>query len=99
MIGMFTSCTKMKDFFNLSKLKAETSMNMDSFFSNCDELENVDLSNLKAKVISMKSMFYFCKLLKKVNISNLDSKDANINDIFMGCYLLIKENVISKYFE
>ena len=95
MIGMFTSCKKLK-IFSLPNLKAETYINMDRFFSNCDELENVDLSNFKAKAISMNCMFYFCKALKNVNLSNLDSKNANINDIFLGCYLLQKEKVITK---
>lgn len=95
MIGMFTSCKKMKS-FNLTSLKALMGITIDNFFSDCDSLENVDLSNFKAKVISMKGMFYFCKELKNVNISNLDSKEASIEDIFLGCFSLKKENVKTK---
>ena len=95
MKGMFSSCKKMKN-FSLPKLNSEISITIDNFFSGCDELENVDFSNFKAKVISMKGMFYFCRALKNVNISNLDTKNANISDIFMGCFVLQKKNVQTK---
>ena len=69
--------------FSLSNFNKEMTVNMKEFFYGCDELETVDLSNFKAKIISAEDMFYDCSKIKKIDLSSFTTtKDSKIASMF-----------------
>ena len=65
----FLNCCKKLKIISLSNCNKEISVSMDCFFSYCGNLETIDLSNFKAKIISVKLMFNNCRNLTKVDLS------------------------------
>ena len=64
--------------------------NMSSMFSNCSDLQTLDLSNWNtSNVTNMKNMFSGCSSLQSVDVSNFDT--GNVTDMrymFYTCYSL-----------
>ena len=61
--------------------------NMQSMFTDCRNLEELDLSRFDtSNVTTMHTMFYYCENLKKLNISNFNtSKVINMRAMFGYC--------------
>ena len=63
-------------------------------FSECINLESIDLKELHAnKITSLSKMFFNCKQLGNLNIYNFNTKNAvqeNFADIFEGSKEIIK---------
>ena len=61
---------------------------MNSVFSDCSSLENLDLSNFNtSKVTTMSGMFYGCNSLTKLDLSSLDT--SNVTTMY-GMFTLCK---------
>ena len=72
--------------------------NMGDMFSNCESLEQIDVSNFDtSNVTNMQNMFYKCKSLEQIDVSNFDtSKVTNMGDLFGYCTSL-KQLDLSKW--
>ena len=60
---------------------------MSYILSNCEALENIELSNFNTEnVIDMSYMFYRCHSLKNINLSNFNTENVeNMSFMFIGC--------------
>ena len=70
-------------------------VNMDSLFSGCELLSELDISNLDLRnVKSMGRMFSGCKSLKELDLNKWDvSKVWDMEGMFKGCELLGRLNI------
>ena len=85
---MFKNCFRLKEIKGISNLSSSFLSNMNSTFENCEELEYVDLSNLKtSKGIYLDKMFKDCYKLKEIKgLSNFNIQE--IESMFENCYEL-----------
>lgn len=70
------------DFIN--KLDTSKVTNMKYMFSNCNNLQTIDLSNFNtSKVTNMRNMFYYCQKLTELDVSSFDtSKVTDMSSMF-----------------
>ena len=74
----------------LEKLDTCSTTNMNSMFWNCNNLKQVDLSNLKTSNVSdMGSMFSMCHSLKKADLASFNTENVtNMSRMFKKCFNL-----------
>ena len=64
---MFNKCHKLKQIIGINKLITTNVINMESMFSECNELEYINLSNFNTiNVKNMRGMFNKCHKLKQI---------------------------------
>ena len=79
MRGMFNECHKLKEIKGINKFNTDKVSNMRAMFQECNELENLDLSNFNtSNVTDMQNMFFNCYTLKYLNILNFTLKKGCI---------------------
>ena len=79
---------KLKKINGIEKFDTSQVTIMRGMFLNCNELENLDLSQFKTNnVTTMEGMFYNCNKLKKINgIEKFDTSQVTImRNMFYGC--------------
>ena len=68
---MFNNCNKLKEIKGINKFNTNKVTNMILMFQECNELENLDLSNFNTSNVSnMSWMFNTCNKLKYLNLLN-----------------------------
>ena len=85
--GLFYDCYKLKS-VDLSHIDTSNTQYISVMFCNCQNLEDIDVSNLiiSSKCDSLNSMFSGCRKLKKIDISNWDTSNiTDMNFMFSGC--------------
>ncbi len=84
---LFNGFRNVKKIENLGLLDTNNVTNMSDMFSNCFELEELDISNFNTNnVINMSSMFYECVSLRELDLSNFDtSKVTSMESMFYRC--------------
>lgn len=88
--GLFYDCSKLKS-VDLSHIDTSNTQYISMMFCNCQNLEDVDVSNLiiSSKCNSLNSMFSGCRKLKKIDISNWDTSGiTDMSGMFYGCWEL-----------
>ena len=76
MACMFFECKRLKEIKGLNKFITINVEDMHKMFSNCYELESLDLSNFDtSNVNNMGYMFFECNKLKYLNLSNFSISD------------------------
>ena len=86
--NMFYGCSSVKKItFGKLFFSYESEKDFSKFFCNCENLVDLDISNLNTKnAISFKSMFGGCSNLKNIDVSKFDSsKCKSIYGMFSGC--------------
>ena len=85
---MFYGCIKLKEIKGIDKFNTSKVTTMNSMLDECNELENLDLSNFDtSNVWNMDNMFNGCSKLKEIkgiNKFNM-SKVTRKNKMFYGC--------------
>ena len=92
MEGMFCGCNKLKKINGIEKFDTSQVTIMRIMFLNCNELENLDLSQFKTNnVTTMEGMFGNCNKLKKIKgFENLVALHvSNQDDVIYNCNLLV----------
>lgn len=90
---MFNDCKSLENvpngFKNLTLSKIN-STNMEYLFANCEELKEIDLSNMSfPNVTSLSSVFYNCKNAKIIKLPKFSEKKiTNLNYLFSNCNML-----------
>ena len=75
MEDLFNGCIKLKEIKGLNNLITNKVLNMIGMFSECNEIEYLDLSNFNTEnVTDMSWMFNNCNKLKKLNLLNFSIK-------------------------
>ena len=99
--GMFSSCSSLKSFPNISNWKTDNLTDLSSMFSGCISLAFLpDISKWKTcKVTNMNNLFSKCSSLKALpDISKWDVKNvSNMNNLFSECSSLETLPNISKW--
>jgi|GEM_PF-3590141 len=87
---MFYDMRNLTSIEGMQNLNTENVTNMNSMFSNCYNLENIDLSHFNTeKVETMPQMFADCKKLVTLNVSGFNTANVtNMEAMFAGCYAL-----------
>lgn len=97
------------DYQNITEIPEENKLylnsglktnNVDDMFSDCTNIQEIDLSNIQiSDITSFYSVFNRCSNVKYINISNLNSsKSTNFTYAFAGCLELITiEGIIDMY--
>lgn len=87
---MFYNMLNLTSIEGMQNLNTENVTNMNSMFSNCYNLENIDLSHFNTeKVETMPQMFADCKKLVTLNVSGFNTANVtNMKAMFAGCYAL-----------
>ena len=92
MEGMFGNCNKLKKINGIEKFDTSQVTNMVKMFCNCNELENLDLSQFNTnKLTTVEKMFYNCTKLKKIKgFENLVALHVtNQDDVIYNCNFLV----------
>ncbi len=84
---MFYDMRNLTSIEGMQNLNTENVTNMNSMFSNCHNLENIDLSHFNTeKVETMSQMFADCKKLVTLNVSGFNTANVtNMEAMFAGC--------------
>ena len=85
---MFTNCYKLKEIKGINKFITNKVTNMCEIFSECNELEYLDLSNSNTEnVMDMSGMFNGCHKLKEIKGINKFKTDkvTNMYAMFAKC--------------
>ena len=88
---MFYDLIELTTINDLKYLNTEKVKDMSSMFSQCESLEELDLSNSfnTEKVTTMASMFSCCYVLKELDLSKFDTKNVtDMSYMFEGCVAL-----------
>ena len=82
--SLFASLNKLTKIENIENLHTENFRSMDSMFSGCSSLEELDLSHFDtSKVTTMNQMFWGVKL-ENLDLSNFDTSKVRIFDRMFG---------------
>ncbi len=84
---MFYDMRNLTSIEGMQNLNTENVTNMNSMFSNCHNLENIDLSHFNTeKVETMPQMFADCKKLVTLNVWGFNTANVtNMKAMFAGC--------------
>ena len=101
----FNECHKLKEIKGINKFNTNKVNNMKAMFHNCNEIENLDLSNFDTShVTNMSWMFYNCNKLKYLNLLrfSLDSC-CNTEKMFnfdskSNCKFITSNNALKELF-
>ena len=90
---MFTSCYNLTELDLTNLIDASTIITMEYMFNGCRNLQTLNLSTFKPKVVQTTSaMFQNCSSLTSLDLSNWDTSNlTNIGVMFANCSLL--ENI------
>ena len=85
--GLFTSGQVMKEIDGLQYLNTENVTDMSCMFSECNNLEYLDLSSLNTKnVTSMMAMFSHCNKLKSIILTGFNTENVvDMSGMFYMC--------------
>lgn len=89
---MFYDCFALKeiawgDFFE--SFSPGTSLRADDMFTDCESLENVDLTGFRGlNLSSLEGMFYNATMLKSADFSGVNITAASLRSLFNGCRAL-----------
>ena len=80
-----------RTYIKSAKVNVANMKNMALLFQGCDNLENVDLSDLDtSKVTDMSGLFMDCVKLKDINFGNFDTSNVyDMMSMFSGCKSLV----------
>ncbi len=83
----FYQMTNLESIEGICYLNTSEVTNMNSMFSECSSLRNLDLSRFNtSNVTDMEHMFYYCSNLTSLDISTFNtSKVTRMSFMFMGC--------------
>ncbi len=83
----FVTMVNLVNIEGLEYLNTSEVTNMESMFSRCEKLENIDVSGFDTrKVTTMSSMFNECNALKTLDLTNFDvSQVTNMQQMFYNC--------------
>lgn len=97
--GAFSGCSGLTGTIDFSNYSFSTTItNVGSMFSNCANIENVNLSTLgiTANNVSLSSMFSNCSKLKTINLSNFAPRSINsASSMFQNCTALEELDISS----
>ena len=97
MASMFLSCSALESIQFGPNFTASEVTQMDNLFSQCKELNQVDVSKFDTRnVTSMLRMFYACNSLENLNVRNFNTSNVtDMSSMFAGCILLTSLDVTS----
>lgn len=92
--NMFANFNNITEFKNLANLVTSRMTDMSSMFSNCANLQTLNLTSFNTiNVTDMQNMFDGCEELVSVNTSSFNtSKVINMNNMFYDCKKLTQVN-------
>ena len=90
--GTFKTARKLENITNFNKLDFSQCVMLNSMFSECEKLTNLDTSNLNASsATNLHDMFFHCYSLSYLNLDKFSLASAtDIGRLFDGCRNLIK---------
>lgn len=88
----FFTMENLETILGIDNLNTENVTDMDSMFSDCSSLANLDLSNFNTEnVTNMKGMFSDCSSLKSLDLSSFNTENVtDMRGMFSGCGSLKK---------
>lgn len=93
--NMFQDCENLKKITGLQMLDTSNVTNMNSMFSGCISLKELDLSSFNTdNVCSMEYMFSGCMKLEKIDLSNFNTQNVvSMEGMFDHCKKLKRLNL------
>ncbi len=87
----FYTCSNLTSITGLEYLNTENVTTMESMFSNCTSLTELDLSHFNtSNVTTMENMFYNCSSLKELDLTNFDVSNVTKTVYMFGSCILLE---------